>query len=217
MKKCPAILLILSLLFCNVVSADSTAKLVQQKYDSIKTWKATFTQTTFVEMLKQTLTKTGEIAVKRPEKLHIKYTSTPNKIYVSDGKKLWVYKESENTAWQFDKLNRMISQEALSFLSGLNRLQELFEIMPDLKEPEGYLKIKNKSLKKIGLVPKNQDSLLRITLGIDAKTLLIREAVLFNTSGNVTHYQFADVNVDVEISDDYFTLPKKPKRKIVKK
>lgn len=210
-------ILVLCLVFISSAVSASLATDVEKKYDTISTWKASFTQTTFVEMLKQTLSKTGEIAVKRPQKLNIKYTSKPNKIYVSDGKKLWVYKESENTAWQFDKLNRMISEEALSFLSGLNRLSELFDVMTDLKEPEGYLKIKDRALKRISLVPKKQDAVLRITLGVDAKTLLIKEAVLFNTSGNVTHYQFSGIDVDTKIEDSFFTLPKEPKRKIVKK
>lgn len=201
-----------------VRAADSVVTALEKNYASLKNWSADFTQTTFVEMVGQNLIKEGRIQVMRPDKIRIAYTTDPQKTYVTDGKKLWVYKESENSAWEFEDSRRLLSEEALSFLSGLNDVDHLFQIVNGLKEPEGYLKINDGNLKKIFLVPLNEESsILKITLGVDAKDFTVREAVLFNTSGNVTHYDFKNMVFDTALGADVFTLPKEPKRKIVKK
>jgi outer membrane lipoprotein-sorting protein len=201
------------------VKAEQTslAEKVETQYNKTNSWQADFEQTTYVEILKQKLKKKGSIAVKKPNKLRINYTSAPNKIYVSDGKKLWIYKEQEKTARQFSKAKKIINKEALSFLGGLKNLSELFTVIENLNEPKEYLKITNKSLKKLHLIPQDKNSpVLKLTLGINANKGTIKEAVLFNTSGNVTHYLFNNIVFDQDFSDNYFTLPKKPRRKIIK-
>ncbi|MBF0106990.1 MAG: outer membrane lipoprotein carrier protein LolA [Deltaproteobacteria bacterium] len=196
---------------------DPLAVQIESRYTALQSWSADFTQTTFVEMLEDQIVKQGKIIVARPNKIRIEYTSSPYKIYASNGDKLWIYKHNDPTAWQFNNPQKVISEEALSFLSGLKNMSEIFEIETTLDEPEGYLKIKNRGLKKIHLIPKKTDAVLKITLGVDAKNTLIKEAVLFNTSGNVTHYSFEGIVFNKNTSDDLFVLPKEPKRKIIKK
>lgn len=201
-----------------VHAANTLVTSLEKNYAGLKNWSSDFTQTTFVEMVGQNLVKEGRIQVMRPDKIRIAYTTAPQKTYVTDGKKLWVYKESEKTAWEFSDPKRLLSEEALSFLSGLNDVNHLFQVMDGLKEPEGFLQIKDKKLKKVFLVPLNEESsILKITLGVDPKNFTVREAVLFNVSGNVTHYDFKNVEFDTTLGADVFMLPKEPKRKIVKK
>jgi len=201
----------------SVALADLATDL-ENKYNGIKTWSADFDQVTYVEMLKQTLSKKGKIWVARPNQLRIEYKTKPNKIYASNGKKLWIYKDDEKTAWQFNKPKKVISKEAWSFLGGLKDLSVIFDILPDLDEPKGHLKIKNKRLKKLFLIPKNTNAaVLKITLGIDSKDMTVKEAVLFNSSGNVTHYVFKNIAFDNVLNPELFVLPKTPKRKIIKK
>jgi len=214
-------ILLLLLLFFVCLSENAFADLaadVENRYNSLKSWSADFDQTTFVEMLNLKLSKKGKIYVARPNQLRIEYTTKPSKIYVSNGKKLWIYKNSDNTAWQFNKPKKVISKEAWSFLSGLKDLSSIFDIIEDLNEPKGSLRIKNKRLKKLFLIPKNKGaSVLKITLGVDPKNLIVKEAVLFNSSGNTTHYVFKNICFDKNLSSQLFVLPKEPKRKIIKK
>jgi outer membrane lipoprotein-sorting protein len=201
-----------------VHATDSLVTSLEKNYAHLKNWSADFTQTTFVEMVGQNLTKEGRIQVMRPNKIRIAYTTDPQKTYVTDGQKLWVYKESENSAWEFADSKRLLSEEALSFLSGLSNVGHLFQVMENLKEPEGYLKINDGNLKKIFLVPLNEESsILKITLGVDPKDFMVREAVLFNASGNVTHYDFKNMVFDTALDLGVFGLPKEPKRKVIKK
>lgn len=190
---------------------------VARRYNALKSWAADFEQTTFVEMLGQTVSKKGKIAVARPNKLRIEYLTKPFKIYASNGKRLWVYRRDSKTAYLFDKPEKVISKEAWTFLGGLKNLTSIFDIMEGLTEPEGLLKIKSRRLKKLTLVPKNRDAaVLRLTLGVEPKELTVKEAVLVNASGNVTHYRFKNIVFNPVVSKDQFELPEKPKRKIVK-
>ncbi len=195
MKKIFFILLIF--LFSSPAHAQTMAQKLEARYSTLASWQATFVQTTYIEMLSKSIEKNGAIFVMRPDKLKINYTTDPHKTYISNGKRIWVFKEDETTVFQFDKINRVISDEALSFLSGLKNLTELFDVIEDLKEADGFLKIKNTALKKVVIIPKEANSgILRITLGVDTKDTTVREAVLFTASGNVTHYQFNGIEFD---------------------
>lgn len=209
----------LTLFLLSGVTANAQTNLsqeVEKQYSTLKSWSADFTQTTFVEILGDTFKKKGMIAIARPDKIHIEYKD-PEKVYISDGKKLWVYKDNE-TAWEFDKPKKVISKEALSFLSGLKDLNSLFFMTELLEDPVGPLKIKNKKLKTLGLTPKNKEaSVLKIILGISEEDQTVKEAVLYNVSGNVTHYEFKNLVFDSKLDPQLFSLPDKPKRKVIKK
>lgn len=219
LKKTTLIFLVSFFFITKVLAADDFIAQLQAKYSSLVSWTADFEQTTLVEMLNQTLVKQGKITVARPDKIRIEYLSTPEKIYLSNGIKLWVYKPSETTAWQFDHPQAIISQEALSFLGGLNDMATLFKIQPATPPAQGGLTITDVSLRQIDLVPYQQDAVQKITLGVDPKTFVVTEALLYNTSGNVTHYKFSNIAIATvsQIPDSFFELPKEPKRKIVKK
>lgn len=207
-------------LFC-LLTLSSFAQTLPEKlethYASLTSWSADFEQTTYIDMLDQKTVKVGQIAVKRPNCVRVAYTIVPAKVYVSDGKKLWVYKDNEDTAWQFDKPKKVISEEALSFLSGLSNLSQVFNVIDFTPEDKKTLTIKNPGLQKIVLVPKQPDSVLKLVVGVNEKTLLISEALLYNTSGNVTHYLFKNVELNPVLKDTFFTLPAEPKRKIIRK
>jgi outer membrane lipoprotein-sorting protein len=190
---------------------------LEAHYASLVSWRADFEQTTYIDMLDQKTVKEGQIAVKRPERIRVAYTPSPAKVYVSDGKKLWIYKEDEAEAWQFDKPKKIISEEALSFLKGLNNLSQVFTVVETPGEEKAPLTINNRTLHKITLLPKNPDSVLKLIVGVDEKTTMISEAVLYNTSGNITHYLFKNVELNPALEDTLFTLPAEPKRKIIKK
>jgi outer membrane lipoprotein carrier protein len=201
-----------------VRAEDDLAAAVEARYSKVQSWSAEFVQTTHIEVLNQDLEKNATIQVARPKSIRIEYLTDPKKIYVSDGSKLWIYKNDDTSALQFDDPQAVLSREALSFLGGFQNLSEIFDIVPNLKEAEGFLQVQDKTLKKVALIPKDDTSdIIKITLGVDDKTMTVKEAVLFNASGNVTHYTFNKIQFDQKIDPVVFSLPKEPKRKIIKK
>lgn len=207
----------LSLGLAAEVNAEKQNKLLSDlevRYQNLKSWQSDFEQKSRIEVLDQTLTKHGNIKVVRPDKMRIEYETEPRKIYLFSNKMLLVYQPETKSAQKFKTPDKLIGREALSFLSGLDGISTLFEVIPDLKEAKGFFKIENPELKIISLIPKDENSqLLRLTLGINPKTLTLQEAVLFNASGNFSHYQFNDVEFDKQIDAANFELPKNEKIK----
>lgn len=197
---------------------DPAVKALEERYKKLSSWTCDFVQTSHVDVLNQDVKRGGSITVARPSRMRIDYAGEPKKVYIVNGKKLWVYQPDAGVADEFDDPEKMISREALSFLSGLDDIGTLFDALPNLPEAKEFFKIKDASLKKISLVPKNPESpILRITLGVEAKTLTVREAVLYNASGNVTHYAFAGVTFDQPVDAALFELPKDKKVEVTQR
>lgn len=204
-------------IFLPAHAQESSLSTLEAHYQSFKSWRLNFTQTSHIEALNQDLVKEGQILAIRPHHLRIDYVTEPKKSYLYNGQKLWIYHDKTGEADEFAQASRVLSSEALSFLSGLDRMSEFFVVVDDLKEADGTLKIKDSTLKKMALLPKNESAaVLRLTLGIDTKDKLIREAVLFNASGNVTHYQFHNIETNVALTEISFALPDHAKVNVVK-
>jgi outer membrane lipoprotein carrier protein len=212
-----ALVFMLTLFGARLVYADTALSAdLEARYDTLKSWQADFNQTTHVEILNQKLKKQGFIAVARPNKIHISYHN-PAKTYVSNGKKLWIYKD-DKTALQFNKPKKIISKEALSFLSGLQNLSKLFDVKKTEKNSTQKLGFNNKKLSHLDLIPKDDlSAVIKITLGIDSKEHIVKEAILYNVSGNITHYEFNKLAFDLNLDPTLFTLPGKKKRKIIRR
>lgn len=204
-------------LFSPGVHANETLLRIESQYEKMSSWQVEFVQTSFIESLGQDLVKKGRIAALRPKLLRIDYLTDPQKSYIYNGEKLWIHYKSTNEAEEYRKANRVLSEEALSFLGGFRRITELFAVIHDLNEPDNTLTIRNKSLNRVALLPKNRDSdILRLTLGIDKKSGTIREAVLYNASGNTTHYSFEKPVTNISMNENSFALPEKTKVNLVK-
>lgn len=203
-----------------VAPAESTSTSVtdiESHYQTLSQWQMTFTQTTHVDALEQNMTKQGQIIAVRPNRLRIDYTTEPQKSYIYNGKTLWIHHPKTNEAQEFRDANQVLSSEALSFLSGLNKVTEFYSAIIDLNQPDGTFKITDSKLKVLSLLPKNPGGeILRLTLGIDATTRDIREAVLFNASGNVTHYSFSRSETPHSLTENSFALPSKAKVNVIK-
>lgn len=193
----------------DAVKPDPFVVALEARYAKLASWTCSFAQKSHVDVLDQDVTRNGRIAVVRPDKMRIDYDGDPRKIYVVNDKKLWVIQPDAGIADEFGDPGQMISREALSFLGGLDDLTVLFDAIPGLPQAKEFFTIQDAALKRISLVPKDATSpILRITLGVDEKTLTVKEAVLYNASGNVTHYDFTDIVFDATVSEDAFQAPK---------
>src|SRR4249920_323427 len=78
-----------------LVSADPTApelaQALQKKYDTVKDFSADFTHTYEGGVLRKQLTERGKLTIKKPGKMRWQYTSPEEKLFVSDGFKVYMY------------------------------------------------------------------------------------------------------------------------------
>src|SRR3954464_3286193 len=72
-------------------SAPELAQALQKKYDSVKDFSADFTHTYEGGVLRKQITERGHVAIKKPGKMRWQYTAPEEKLFVSDGVKMYSY------------------------------------------------------------------------------------------------------------------------------
>lgn len=179
---------------------------VEAASESQQSWQADFEQITTVEALGENLHKTGTIAAAKPKQFNITYTSEPQKTYIYNGKKLWLHQVQSQSVINFKNPENLISSEALSFLSGLEKLSALFREAENADIPS--FQFQNKKLTPLKLSPlQDNGSIQFLVLGLDSK-LNTEEAFLLTPSGNSTHYIFKNHVKNPTLDKSLFTWTK---------
>lgn len=215
-------LFLILLLFIAVIPATQASELsqlvdnLQNTYQQINDWQAEFDQSTFVELVEKEIHKKGTIALKKSGKIKIQYQEEFGKLYISDGKKFWVYTPGDSQVIVYSKISKILASEALTFLQGLGHVQNKFQVaLMDLSQLDEAMMV-GKNLKVIELIPKDPESILKkIMLGIDSE-YKVKEMTLFNESGNKTHYVFENIRFNSNIADETFDFAKPKNVKVIK-
>lgn len=193
---------------------DAVVNRLQETYQGIDDWKATFDQSTYVELLKREVRKGGKILIKKPSKWRIEYGEATGKQYISNGKEFWIYSPADEQVITHRNLSKVLAREALVFLSGLGNLRRDFSIAwyapegtgeePPKGAPSGP-PVENAHL--LQLTPKKgQSPVSKIVLAIDRYNSRVKEATVFNTSGNVTRYAFKNIVINSGLGDGLFSF-----------
>ncbi|MBI2340835.1 MAG: outer membrane lipoprotein carrier protein LolA [Deltaproteobacteria bacterium] len=193
----------------HAADAERTVANLQKTYQEAVSWKASFVQSTFVELLGRNINKTGEIVIKKPGKLRIEYKDEPGRQYISDGKTLWIYVPGDTQVEVYRKISKLLAKEALTFMEGLGDIEKEFEVRDYPKANAREAMIQDKMLDLIQLRPHRPGSIIQnIVMGIDPKNHLVIEVTIFNESGNVTHYTFKNIKLNSDVADELFIFKK---------
>src|SRR5215471_7446956 len=72
-------------------TAAELAQLLQRKYDTIRDFSADFVHNYRSGALKRQVTEKGHLLIKKPGKMRWEYTAPEQKLFVSDGVKIYSY------------------------------------------------------------------------------------------------------------------------------
>jgi len=206
------LLFILILFPVHGVAADSVEKIVQavqSTYEKAQEVSSEFIQRVELKALQRQVEKTGKALFKKPGKLYVEYGTDEGRIYVSDGKKLWVYDKGDTQVNVYKVSPSTLPEEALAFLGGLGNIREQFRVSAVSAEERKNLEVRD-NLDWLLLIPKNPESQLdALILGFDKNTHLVSEGFLKNESGNTSHYFFKNVTLNPQIPENQFIFAKK--------
>ena len=183
-------------------TAPELAQALQRKYDAVKDFSADFVHTYQGGVLKKRLTERGRLLVKKPGKMRWDYTSPEEKLFVSDGSKVYFYIPADKQV----VLSRVPPDaEATTptlFLAGKGRLTDDFTPtligLPD-GLPPGSLALK--------LVPKTkQPDYDWLVLAVDPVTLAIRGLATIDAQGGTSTFAFMNLKQNVGLADNQFTF-----------
>ena len=178
-------------------------KEVESKYAKGGTLFAHFEQVNESAAMKTKKKSSGEIVIKRPDKIRWQTTNPDANLLVSDGKHAWFYTPpfdpSEHGQYSEYPASRIQSKLASALLSGE------FSSTKDLK-------IKSVSDHEFVLTPKagTAGTVVEARIEIDPKSKTITRVQLSHSDGNSSDIHLSDIKLGDRFGDDIFVFKAPP-------
>jgi outer membrane lipoprotein carrier protein len=179
--------------------AAETARLIQQKYDKVRDFTADFTQTYQGGVLRKTSTEKGTLQVKKPGRMRWEYTSPEQKLFVSDGQKIYSYIPADRQVIVSSVPTDDRATTAVLFLVGKGDLARDFNVSyAEATEPDTIaLKLDPKS---------RQADYDWLELVVHRESLQIRTLIAAEREGGRSTFQFTNYRENTGLADKIFTF-----------
>lgn len=170
---------------------------LQTRYQETQGFQADFVQEIESASFGYTLTSQGQVFFKKPGKMRWDF-SQPVQLFISDGAFFWFYQAAEKQVVKTPFQQAFQSHTPVSFLTGVGRLEDDFEISLQDTAAETY--VLNLSSKH------DADAVGRLTLAVDTATFDIVRATVSDPLGNITRLQFTNITRNIPLPDSLFQL-----------
>ena len=201
MSQISSVVLAALLLTANVGPAELASSL-QQKYGTIRDFSAEFTHAYTGGVLRKQVTERGHMLIKKPGKMRWEYGAPDQKLFVSDGVKMYSYLPEDK---QVIVSTVPADDEAATptlFLAGKGNLTRDFT--PSLVDVPNGMPTGSRALK---LVPKTkQRDYDWLVLVVDPQTLDLRGLVTTDAQGGVSSFSFTNLKMNTNPSDKEFAF-----------
>jgi outer membrane lipoprotein carrier protein len=186
-------------------SPSDLARAIQQKYDTVKDFSATFVHTYRGGVLRKEATERGTVLIKKPARMRWTYESPERKVFVGDGSRIYSYiPEDKQVIISPVPADGDATTPAL-FLSGHgNLLRDFAASMPEAPDT-------TPGTHTLKLTPRRHEAEYDwLVLVVDRGTYRLRRLVTADAQGGQSTLTFSDVRENVGISDKAFrfTIPR---------
>ena len=183
-------------------TAPELAQALQKKYDGVKDFSADFTHTYEGGVLRKQITERGRMIIKKPGKMRWQYTAPEEKLFVSDGVKMYSYIPQDKQVIVATVPPEDDAATPTLFLAGKGSLTRDFT--PSLLELPPGMPAGSKALK---LVPKaKQSDYDWLVLVVDPASLDIRGLVTVDAQGGKSSFLFTNLKQNVGLADKDFAF-----------
>jgi outer membrane lipoprotein carrier protein len=184
-------------------SATEVAAALQKKYDSVRDFTADFVHQAQGGVLRKKTTERGTLQVKKPGRMRWDYTTPEEKLFVSDGKKMYLYVPADRQVVVSSVPTADEATTAVLFLVGKGSLTRDFSVaFAEGGGPDTYsLKLQPK------LRERDYDWL---QLVIERSTMRIRTLAAGDAQGGRSTFEFSNFKENVGLADKIFDF--KPPR-----
>lgn len=184
------------------IPAAELARQLQARYDRIHDFSADFVHAYEGGALRKQITERGHLIVKKPGKMRWEYAAPDQKLFVSDGMKMYSYVPQDK---QVIVSNVPAEDEAATptlFLAGKgNLVRDFTSSLVDL--PKG-MPAGSRALK---LVPKSkQRDYDWLVLVVDPSSLDLRGLVTVDAQGGISSFSFTNLKNNTSPSDKEFAF-----------
>jgi len=175
------------------------AEHVQQTYDKTRSFRASFKQVQLNATFGRTRKSSGTVTFAKPGMMRWDYETPVPKMFVSNGKVLWLYEPADKQAFK-QALEASQLPAALSFLMGTGKLTEAFKVTEaaslNYGRPGDY---------RLSLKPKEPQSQYKaIYFIVDPQTFEVRQTILVDAQGNINDVTFENPKRNLKVSKAMF-------------
>lgn len=193
--------LVLALLLA-AITAPELAQQLQTKYDSIHDFTADFVHVYEGGALRKQITERGRLIVKKPGKMRWEYSAPDQKLFVSDGMKMYSYIPQDKQVIVSTVPAEDQATTPTLFLAGKGNLVRDFTpslVEPPKGTPPGSLALK--------LVPKaRQRDYDWLVLVVDPTSLDIRGLQTVDGQGGISTFSFTNLKTNTNPADKEFAF-----------
>lgn len=183
-------------------TAVELAQSLQRKYDTIRDFSADFVHNYRSGALRKQLTEKGHVLIKKPGKMRWEYTTPEEKLFVSDGVKIYSYIPQDKQVVVSNVPPTDTASAPALFLAGKGNLVRDFT--PSATEVPAGMPTGTRALK---LVPKTpQPDYDWIVLLVDQTTLGLRGLMSTDAQGGTSTFSFANLKENVNLADKEFAF-----------
>lgn len=178
---------------------------VEARFESIKNFKAKFTQKLFNAAMGESEKSAGTVAMQKPLKMAWEYTEPVEQQIVSDGKNLFFYIPADKQVIREPIGKILTSRSPALFLAGNRKLSDIFTI--ELEPAANKDRIKDEI--ELTLYPIEKSlTLTRLILRVGGKDYTVRSFTLYDWAGNRTDIEFTEMEVNGKIDGKRFVFEK---------
>jgi outer membrane lipoprotein carrier protein len=178
---------------------------MQKRYDQAKSLRARFSQTYRRSVVGRVTVSTGTLSFKKPGRMRWDYEKPEPRMFLSNGKVLWMYEPTEKQAFKQDLKTSQLPA-ALAFLMGKGKITDEFDVSfaTEVKDAKDKLQGGPTEI-RLALSPRQPQSTYKsILFVVDPKDYLVHESVLIDAQGNSNQFVFEDLVVNSKIADSLF-------------
>jgi len=179
--------------------AQEVAAALQKKYDAVRDFTADFVHESQGGLLRKKQVERGFVQVKKPGRMRWDYKSPETKVFVSDGRRIYLHVPADNQVIVSAVPPEDQATTAVLFLVGKGSLTRDFTVSyADTDVPGSY------ALRLQPKIPETDYDWLQIV--VDQKTLQIQSLTAADREGGRSTFQFANFKENVGLADKTFAF-----------
>jgi outer membrane lipoprotein carrier protein len=179
--------------------AQELAAALQKKYDAVRDFTADFVHESEGGLLRKKQIERGVVQVKKPGRMRWDYKSPETKVFVSDGRRIYLYVPADNQVIVSPVPSEDQATTAVLFLVGKGNLTRDFTVAyADAPGPDTYA---------LRLQPKIAEADYDwLQIVVDRSTLQIRSLTAADRDGGRSTFQFTNFKENVGLADKTFAF-----------
>jgi outer membrane lipoprotein carrier protein len=177
--------------------ASDVAAALQRKYDAVKDFSASFIQTYEGGVLRRKASESGTVYVKKPGRMRWDYTSPEKKLFISDGRTMFLYFPADKQVMKNPVPDQDQATSAVLFLMGKGDIVRDFNV----KWAEG----RTENTYRLRLDPKTRQAEYDwLEVAADRHTLQIAGLTAADAQGGRSSFSFSNFKENVGLADKMF-------------